>query len=64
MDTIAYLTRYDALLCGDCALNTDDILNEGRNHLLGLTVVPASELWESDCCEECERLLIPRVTVA
>lgn len=64
MEPIAYLTRYDAILCGGCALNTDGLLNEGRNHLLGLTVVPANELLEIDCCEECGVPLLPHVATA
>jgi hypothetical protein len=65
MDITAYLTRYDALLCGDCALNTDGLLNDGANRLAGMTAVPLSEVlthWDEPSCEECKRPLRALVT--
>ncbi len=64
LPAIAYLTKYDGLLCGDCALNTDDLVGDGQRWLNGLTAIPVSEVlrhWPADpetcCCEECERPL-------
>jgi len=54
---LAFLTRYDGLLCGDCALSIDDLVDGGRGWLLGLTAVPVSDLWCKACCEECKRRL-------
>jgi hypothetical protein len=53
-----YLTEYDGLLCGDCALDTSGLLNEGRNWLARLTAVPATEVlaeWPEARCEECKK---------
>ena len=57
MDASAYLTRYNAVLCADCALKTDDLVDDGRKWLRGLTAIPTSELWEECRCEECRRAL-------
>ncbi len=61
---LAFLTRYDGLLCGDCALSIDDLVDGGRRWLLGLTAIPVADVlrhWPGDLhscrCEECERRL-------
>ena len=55
----AYLTTYDGVLCKPCALNTDDLLNNGRNWLGSLTAISADDLWAEACCEECKTALLP-----
>jgi hypothetical protein len=58
MSDVAYLTTYDALLCGGCALDTTDLVGDGRRWLRGLTAVPIPEVlatWAEARCEECER---------
>ena len=57
MDASAYLTKYNGLLCGGCALDTSKLVDDGRRWLLGLTAIPTSELWDGACCEECKRPL-------
>ncbi len=57
MESTAYFTRYDALLCKDCALDTSGLLNDGIHRLRGLTAIPVSELladWPEASCEECK----------
>ena len=58
--SVAYLTRYDGLLCGACALDTSGLVGDGSRWLSGLTAVPVPDVlndWPDDpstcVCEEC-----------
>lgn len=66
MKAVAYLTRYDALLCVACATDTTLLVGEGQRKLAGLTPLDRA-LFDECCvdvygydragCEECETVL-------
>lgn len=53
----AFLTSYDAILCGRCATDTSDLLDDGSRWLAQLTEVPVDLLEPGDRCEECKAVL-------